>query len=94
MSDIITLKLSIDGVFQESTMVSWITQRAKLLNLSGSINFQNATLIKLTVSGERVLVDAFQVACSLGPVNALVNSITQSEIQTPMSFYRQQRQFI
>ena len=94
MSDIITLKLSIDGVFQESTMVSWITQRAKLLNLSGSINFQNATLIKLTVSGERVLVDAFQVACSLGPVNALVNSITQSEIQTPMSFYGQQRQFI
>lgn len=94
MSDIITLKLTIDGDLQGGSMVNWVVHRASLLNLAGKINFQNTTSIDLTISGERVLAEAFEVACSLGPADALVDSITRSEVATPDSFYRQPREFI
>lgn len=98
MSDIITLKLTIDGDLHGNSMchsmVNWVVHRANLLNLAGNINFQNTTSIELTISGERVLVEAFEVACSLGPADTLVESITRCEVATPDSFYRQPREFI
>ncbi len=90
----ITLKLGIYGSFPDNTMVDWVVHRARLLDLSGWIEFQNTTRIELLASGDRVLVEALEVACSLGPVDAHVHSITHSEIPTPASFYRQRRQFI
>lgn len=94
MSDILTMTFSINGEFPDTSMIDWVAHRAGILNLSGQIHFQNTTCINLTVSGEKVLVDAFEVACSLGPVNAMVHSITMQETPTPGSFYRQPRQFI
>lgn len=94
MSTTLTLKLGINGDFPDNTMVDWVIRRARLLDLSGWIEFQNTTRIELQASGDRVLVEALEVACSLGPVNAQVHSITQREIPTPESFYRQRQQFV
>ena len=94
MPDSITLNLTINGEFPDTSMADWIIHRAALLDLAGGIRFQNTTCIKLTVSGEPVLVEAFQVACSLGHFDALVYSITRNEVTTPEGFYRQRRQFI
>ena len=94
MPDIITLNLTIDGEFPDDSMADWIIHRASLLDLSCGIRILNTTRIALTVSGERVLAEAFEVACSLGHFDAQVNSITRSETATAASFYRQRGQFI
>lgn len=94
MHDALTLKLKIEGTFPDDTFIDWIIARATVLDLAGWVNYQNATRIELQASGERVLVEALEVACSLGPVNAQVDSITRREFATPAMFYRQQRRFI
>ncbi len=94
MPDIITLNLTIDGEFPDDSMADWIIHRASLLDLSCGIRVLNTTRIALTVSGERVLAEAFEVACSLGHFEAQVNSISRIETATAASFYRQRGQFI
>lgn len=90
----VTLKIIIDGDFPDDTMCNWIIHRAGILDLAGQISFQDTTRIELAASGERVLVEALEVACSLGPINAQVHSITSTQIPTPTAFYRQHPQFV
>ncbi len=70
-----SLKLVIHGKFPEKTMIDWILHRAGLLDLSGWVRFHNETCIEMVAIGDRILVEALEVACSLGPASAQVDSI-------------------
>ncbi len=74
-------------------MVCWIIRRASLLDLSGWVKYVDRR-IEIEASGERVLVEALEVACSLGPIEAQIDTIHSDEIPTTDTLYRQPRQFI
>ncbi|MEM7257206.1 MAG: hypothetical protein AAF404_07440 [Pseudomonadota bacterium] len=93
-SDLQALKLGIYGHFPDDAMVNWIVHRAGVLDLSGAVDSQSSSLIEVVVIGELVLLDAFEVACSLGAINAQVHSITRQPLASPDPCYRHRRQFI
>jgi acylphosphatase len=94
VQDLLTLELVIDGSFCDDAMADWVVRRARLLNLSGWVRRLTQNRIQLQASGERVLVEALEVACSLGPIDAQVDTVSRREIATPDTFYRQPRQFV
>ena len=73
-------------------MVDWVVRRARLLDLAGGIERQNSTRIELQASGDQVLLEALEVACSLGPVSAQVDSIVRRDM--PITFNRRQSPFV
>lgn len=71
----LTLYLTIEGQFSSGSFPDWICHRARVLDLSGWVRSQGDGLIDILVSGDQVLVEALEVACSLGPGDVLVDRI-------------------
>jgi len=94
MREYTSKNLRLHGVFRSDSFVDWIIRRATRLSLRGWVRMHSESLIELTVSGDPVLVDAMEVACSLGPIDAQVDSVDSTITQTPTGVYRQPPQFV
>ena len=68
-------RFKMTGFFDEVTIKEWILHRAALLNLDIEICILNAKKIELIVIGNAILVEALEIACSLGPTNSNVERI-------------------
>ena len=75
MRDTITRTLLIEGEFASDNFLNWICSRAGRLSLGGQGQAQGDGRIVMTISGDPILVDAMEVACSLGPATARVDTI-------------------
>jgi len=71
------------GRFPNDRFVDWIVKRAHTLSLNGHVAQLNDSEIALTVAGHPILVDAMEVACSLGPIDASVDLITEEKQLLP-----------
>lgn len=94
MSEVITKTLLLNGYFPNDTFPDWIIGRATLLSLSGWVRADGEHLVEIFVSGDPILIDAMEVACSLGPIDAQVDSIDERQEKTPEMDYRQSAQFV
>ena len=54
------------GQFQEDSFRNWVMHRAKILDLDVKITTANSSLVELSASGHPILVEALEIACSLG----------------------------
>lgn len=63
------------GAFNPSSFKNWICIRARLLDLKGSVTSQGNQRISILVEGPQALIDAMEMACSLGPMDALVDRV-------------------
>lgn len=73
----VTVCLSLEGRFSAGTFPEWICHRAGLLDLSGWVKVQGPHQIDILIQGNETLVDAMELACSLGPSDILVDQIRQ-----------------
>ena len=80
MRDDVTLQLSIRGQFQSGEFPDWICHRAGVLNLSGWVNAHDNGLIEVMVHGDEILVDAFELACSIGPYSVMVDNVESKPV--------------
>jgi acylphosphatase len=94
MSDRISCSVIIKGTFPGSSFPAWIVDRAERLNLDGSVCKRSAHCIELCLTGERVLVEAMEVACSLGPIDVQVDTIEIQHTRTCAISDRHPRQFV
>lgn len=78
MGGFITKNLQIHGQFIHDGFPNWICDRAYVLDLCGWVKTLNQEQIEVVVTGDPILVDAFEVACSLGPANIMVDRIISS----------------
>ena len=86
----VTLSLIISGRFSVTQFSDWIVHRARLLSLSGWVTARADDLLEVRVSGDRILIDALKTACSLGPLQVQVDSISvrsQAEENLTDGFY-------
>lgn len=67
-----TATMVFTGSFQTARFVSFAEHRARRLDLILRLGPAGADAITMTVEGEPDLVDAFEMACSLGPIDCLV----------------------
>lgn len=70
-----TRSLIIRGQFDTLTFCDWIAHRAALLSLSGWVIPSAEGVLEVRVSGNPILLEAMETACSLGPLDAHVESI-------------------
>ena len=94
MPKLVTVTLLINGQFPNDSFPEWIISRAKRLNLSGWVKAHREHRVEIFASGHPILIDAMEVACSLGPFDAQVQSINKQQEQTPEEHYRHPSQFI
>ncbi len=73
-------QICLGGLFEPESFVGWICHRARLLDLTGSVRAQGKTDMYIHVQGPQPLIDAMEMACSLGPINANVQRIEVHEI--------------
>ncbi len=60
------------GRFQPDSFTEFVRHRAKRLAVSAGLVHVGRERIEVSVAGEADLVDAFETACSLGPLDCLV----------------------
>ena len=67
-----TTTMVFTGSFQPTGFVSFAEHRARRLDLALHTDATGVAAITMTVEGEADLVDAFEMACSLGPIDCVV----------------------
>ncbi|WP_187969087.1 hypothetical protein [Aquibium microcysteis] len=67
-----TVRLRFEGRFVVSSFVDFAARRAARLDLDARVLRADDRVIALDVTGQRDLIDAFEMACSLGPLDCLV----------------------
>jgi hypothetical protein len=70
-------RLAFKGTFRTKSFVEFARHRAERLGLDVQFGQANAEFIAMDVSGAVELVDAFEMACSLGPVDCLVRDVVR-----------------
>ncbi len=80
-----TVTFLFTGRFDTESFASFARHRAARLSLDAGAPDLRPDRIRITVSGERDLVDAFEMACSLGPIDCLVDDVVRREEETAMA---------
>jgi acylphosphatase len=83
-------ELRLSGSLTGEGFTAWICHRARLLNLSGWVVQHDAGDVTILVCGPAAMIDAMEVACSLGPLNVWVDRIESRPVTletTPNGFH-------
>jgi hypothetical protein len=66
------------GSFDPASFVEFMHHRAHRLALRAGVGGISCDRIEVSVSGEADLLDAFELACSLGPLDCLVLDVLRA----------------
>jgi hypothetical protein len=72
------------GRFEPESFAEFINHRARRLDLTTDIPAMARDRIEVSVAGENDLIDAFEMACSLGPIDCLVLDTFRSMTDRPV----------
>ena len=72
--------LTFTGSFRPRSFVRFVQDRARRLELVASIRRSSRSEIVVAVAGEPELIGAFEMACSLGPHDALVDDVRSQAV--------------
>jgi len=76
----VTKNFEIRGNFDEIALHDWIVHRSTVLGLDISVHSLARNAISFCATGHMVLLDAMEIACSLGPSDAMVDDIQSTEL--------------
>lgn len=82
-------ELRLTGALGAPGFPDWICHRARLLDLAGWVAQKDETELTIVVVGPEPLIDAMEMACSLGPVDVLVERVEVFPVavaETPNGF--------
>jgi acylphosphatase len=74
-----TATITFTGRLDLAAFAAFVHQRAQLLDLAATLAESHPGRVAVTVSGHPDMIDAFELACSLGPRNCLVRDIARRE---------------
>ncbi|WP_436399225.1 acylphosphatase [Roseobacter sp. S98] len=69
--------LTLSGRLSAQTILPWILHRGQLLDLNGWVERKDEGTLFIVLAGPEALIDAMEAACSLGPAEAMVETITR-----------------
>jgi acylphosphatase len=75
----VQLRFRIAGRLSPATYLAFVADRARWLDLRGWVQALDHRRIELVAAGPEALVGALEMACTLGPLDALVESIEAVE---------------
>jgi hypothetical protein len=62
-----------------SSFVEFADHRARRLDLDLKMGECNTNSVAMTVTGQEVLLDMFEMACSLGPYDCIVREVERTQ---------------
>jgi hypothetical protein len=71
--------LQFDGTLPPESFAAFAAHRAGRLSLAHAVTAQDEGRAVIRVEGPAALIDAFEMACSLGPADCLVLDVTRLE---------------
>jgi acylphosphatase len=71
----VRMRYAISGRMNVPDFLDFVAERAGWLDISGWVAANNARSVTLVAAGPEALVGALEMACTLGPLNALVEAI-------------------
>ena len=77
----VTKQIKITGSFDDIAFRDWIMHRSVVLGLNISSLIHGQSSISFSASGHSVLLDAMEIACSLGPSEAMVEQIHTNDLE-------------
>ena len=77
----VTKQIKIIGSFDNIAFRDWIMHRSAVLGLDISSVIHGQGSITFSASGHSVLLDAMEIACSLGPLEAMVEQIHTNDLE-------------
>ena len=78
----LTKQIKITGSFDDIAFRDWIIHRSAVLGLDIYSLIHGQSSITFSASGHSVLLDAMEIACSLGPSEAMVEQIDTNDLGT------------
>jgi hypothetical protein len=76
-------RLTFAGRFVASSFAAFVARRAERLDLRTIVRSAGAERFTVDVEGQPDLIDAFEMACSLGPIDCLVLDCTSVALPAP-----------
>ena len=67
------------GRFRVESFVEFVDHRARRLQLDVAVESATPDRIEVAASGHPALVDMFEMACSLGPIDCLVLDVERKQ---------------
>jgi hypothetical protein len=67
------------GRFRLKSFTEFVEHRARRLGLEATIDEASATRFGTVVAGQPELIDAFEMACSLGPFDCLILDVERND---------------
>jgi hypothetical protein len=77
-----TVRMSFTGRFVPPSFLEFVDRRAARLDLDVSITSADARRVAVEISGQPDLIDAFEMACSLGPLDCMVLDCERAIVHT------------
>ena len=77
------VQFAFSGQIEPASFTEFAQHRAERLDLWLEICVKETDFVLLDVEGDADLVDAFEMACSLGPQNCLVLDVTRKKMPMP-----------
>ena len=77
------VQLTIRGRALDRSFLTFVAEKAQRLSLNGWAAVPRTDEITIVVSGPEALVDMLEVACMLGPIDALVDAIDRVTLAEP-----------
>lgn len=76
-ADQMTVGFTFSGRLEPEGFIAFAEHRAARLSLGLTIDFCNSERCRLTLSGPGALIDAFEMAVSLGPYDSIVLDVSR-----------------
>ena len=83
----VTKQIKITGTFDDIAFRDWIMHRSVVLGLNISSLIHGQSSISFSASGHSVLLDAMEIACSLGPSEAMIEQIQTNDLELNHSIH-------
>jgi hypothetical protein len=82
MSQTVTLRF--EGVLPVASFAEFAAHRAARLSLAHAVLAQDSGMAVIRLTGPMVLIDAFEMALSLGPADCLVRAVHRQDNAPPI----------
>lgn len=76
-----TVRISFTGHFVPPSFLEFVDRRAARLDLDVSVESAGVDRVAVEISGQPDLIDAFEMACSLGPLDCIVLDCERAIVQ-------------
>lgn len=81
----VSFRYAIRGRMRVDDYVSFVAERARWFGISGWVAPSGPQAVMLVAAGPEAMVGALEMACTLGPISALIETIEGVEERAPVA---------